>query len=58
MKDTHKLLFLGALAGGLVLAAAKALAWKRSAKWRSLQRSRSDADIRRLDESVAPTAPF
>jgi hypothetical protein len=58
MKDTHKLLFLGALAGGLVLAAAKALAWKRRANWRSLQRSRSDADVRRLDESVAPTAPF
>lgn len=65
MSDEHKLLILGALAGGALLA------WRQIRRLRRAVRngipdyprlgptpSRSDADVRRLDESIAPRAPF
>jgi hypothetical protein len=75
MKDVHKLLFLGALAGGLVWAIRKSRALRHghvdaisAARGRSsiddtptLQPARppeSSLDVQKLDESIAPAAPF
>jgi hypothetical protein len=69
MRDTHKILFLGALAGGILYAVRRARALERDLRSGNVdaiddvptlrpQLSRSDADIQRLDESVAPTAAF
>jgi hypothetical protein len=78
MRDTHKILFLGALAGGILFMVRRARSLERelrngrtddidAADGRSSiddvptlspQLSRSDADVKRLDETVAPTAPF
>ena len=69
MRDTHKILFLGALAGGLLLMVRRARSLERGRRTGRVagideiptlrpQISRSDADVQRLDESVAPTAPF
>jgi hypothetical protein len=78
MRDTHKILFLGALAGGILYMVRRARSLERELRdsrtddfdaadarssiddlpTLSPQRSRSDADVERLDETVAPTAPF
>jgi hypothetical protein len=69
MRDTHKILFLGALAGGILYMVRRARTLERDLRQGQVdvfneiptlgpQLSRSDADVKRLDDSVAPTAPF
>ena len=68
MKATHKILILGALAGGILHIVRRARSLERALRTGRVvgdriptlrpQLSRSDADVQRLDESVAPTAPF